>query len=167
MGNSGQSFEGTSKKVYNMLNEYFPEYAWLVVFSLEKPQKDYRGITSPGRHRILDDWEGRNIVIFMIDPTRWPNKCIDSQEKVRKMIRDRISKHEGRLMRKDLPKWGDLIKKNVNQNVRFITYYDRWWEARWAGTHCKLSHPFKLGLVCTTDTTGSGHFDSGGSIFST
>ena len=155
--NSAQSFSATSEKVYKMLNEDFPEYAWLVGVLPGKFQEDYMGIVSPGNkmHRMLDNWKERNIVIFLITPFvygppgyerynkdfSWLNHCNDKKNKVEQMILsntkvNRIDWFEFGLR---LSGFGELISRNVDSRVRMAAYYDKWKEARWKGMHCKFN----------------------------
>ena len=160
--NSADSFSVTSEKVYNMLNEDFPEYAWLVGVFPGTAQSE-RGIVSPERHRLLENWAGRNVVIFMITPfwfyhgttgkktyLTWdtlPNACKDSENRVKETILSRIPTDTGSKWRSRLDKWGHLIMgTTVNPSVRFAAYRDKWKQAKWKGSHCKLSHPWGRGF---------------------
>jgi len=157
--NSAQSFSATSEKVYKMLNEDFPEYAWLVGVLPGKLQEDYMGIVSPGNkmHRSLGNWKGRNIVIFLITPFYnkwaytynkeypWLNYCNDIEDKVEKLIlyktitSYKVKYGEVSSMRKRLSSYGELISRKVDSRVRMVAYYDKWRQARWKGMQCKFN----------------------------
>ena len=76
---SSDSFSATSDKVYKMLKEHFPEYAWVVgVFPVPGSgrfgARAYRAVQSPGMHRMKEDWKGRNTVIFMTTPFEYVDR---------------------------------------------------------------------------------------------